>query len=100
MSKIHKRSLCNIQIYAREKQNRLTRTVECAMIFMLGGLSAACFFITLIRIRAIKNAPLRVPEKPYKSEMTLDYCLFCHDKKHFFVVKGHFCSFLISNIID
>ena len=58
MSKIHKRSLCNIQIYAREKQNRLTRTVECAMIFMLGGLSAACFFITLIRIRAIKKRPL------------------------------------------
>ena len=32
-------------------------------------------------------------------EMTLDYCFFCHDKKHFCVVKGHFCSFLISNII-
>jgi len=30
--------------------------------------------------------------------MTLDYCFFCHDKKHFFVVKGHFCSFLVSNI--
>ena len=30
--------------------------------------------------------------------MTLDYCFFCHDKKHFFVVKGHFCSFLVSSI--
>ena len=37
---------------------------------------------------------------PRKSEMTLDYCFFCHDKKHFCVVKGHFCSFLVSNIID
>ena len=35
---------------------------------------------------------------PYKSEMTLDYCFFCHDKKHFCVVKGHFCSFLLSSI--
>ena len=34
----------------------------------------------------------------HTSEMTLDYCFFCHDKKHFFVVKGHFCSFLISSI--
>ena len=31
--------------------------------------------------------------------MTLDYCFFCHDKKHFCVGKGHFCSFLVSNII-
>ena len=30
--------------------------------------------------------------------MTLDYCFFCHDKKHFCVVKGHFCSFLVSSI--
>ena len=36
----------------------------------------------------------------HTSEMTLDYCFFCHDKKHFFVVKGHFCSILVSNIID
>ena len=34
----------------------------------------------------------------HTNEMTPDYCFFCHDKKHFFVVKGHFCSFLVSNI--
>ena len=34
----------------------------------------------------------------HTSEMTLDYCFFCHDKKHFCVVKGHFCSFLVSSI--
>ena len=33
-----------------------------------------------------------------RNEMTLDYCFFCHDKKHFCVVKGHFCSFLVSSI--
>ena len=46
-----------------------------------------------------KKAPLS--ERDFrKIEMTLDYCFFCHDKKHFYVVKGHFCSLLLSNIID
>ena len=45
MYKTHKRSLYKIQIYAREKQNRLTLQAEYGMILVLGGLSAACFFV-------------------------------------------------------
>ena len=45
MYKTHKRSLYKIQIYTREKQNRLTLHAEYGMILVLGGLSAACFFV-------------------------------------------------------
>ena len=60
-----------------------------------------CFLHVRLRLalRAIKKRPFR-SEIPLKIEMTLDYCFFCHDKKHFCVVKGHFCSLLLSNIID
>ena len=76
--------LCRIQIYATGKQNRLTAQAEYGMILMLGGLLAACFLCRRHRIRTIKNAPLRVPEKPYKSEMTLDYC-FLSDSRNIFL---------------
>ena len=45
MYKTYKRSLYKIQIYTREKQNRLTLQAEYGMILVLGGLSAACFFV-------------------------------------------------------
>ena len=43
MYKTHKRSLYKIQIYTREKQNRLTLQAEYDMILVLGGLLAALF---------------------------------------------------------
>ena len=43
MYKTHKRSLYKIQIYTREKQNRLTLQAEYGMILVLGGLLAALF---------------------------------------------------------
>ena len=50
------------------------------------------------RKKGIKKAP-RWGGENKKSEMTLDYCFQCHGKKHFVVIKGHFCSLLVSNII-
>ena len=47
--------LCRIQIYTTEKQNRLTEQAEYGMIFVLGGLLAACFLCSRHRTRAIKK---------------------------------------------
>ena len=49
MYKTHKRSLYKIQIYTREKQNRLTLQAEYGMILVLGGLSAALFVVKKLR---------------------------------------------------
>ena len=83
MSKVNKRSLCNIQICAREKQNRLTRQEEYGMMFVLGGLLAARFLLPQPDPGNKKRTRYGCCKNGLKSEMTLDYCLFCHDKKHF-----------------
>ena len=61
----------------------------CGMLNMLGRLWAVLFSV---HPRAIKKRPAG---RPCTKEMTLD-CLFFRTS---FSVKGHFCSFLLSNII-
>ncbi len=55
---------------------------------------AIAFFRVIKKGESEKTAP---PPKAYKREMTLDCCL---SLQAFDAVKGHFCEFLVSNILD
>ena len=55
---------------------------------------AVAFLWVIKKGRVCKTAP---PPKANKREMTLDRCL---SLQAFDAVKGHFCGFLVSNILD
>ena len=73
-----------IQIYTREKQNRLTIRAEYGMILVLGGLLAACFFMLAEPNLGNKKRTRQGASKPHEYEMTLDYC-FLSDSRNIFL---------------